>query len=296
MRPRVVAIPQRWLALQEVLMRARVPPLLLASVLALSACAGRASGPPALAYRLPDPTRVSYAVGDTALIEIDALGQSLTLEAKSVALYGVSFERAGDGIRATLDIEDLEAEINVPMAGPMRVDESIVSGGLVVMLGRRGDVTIVESPEVEEAASQFFSGPTIAHAFFPGLPGTVVRAGDNWVDTVAYSDAGETGEASQSSVLTYTVIGDTSVDGRSLLEIDFAGTSESRQTMDLQGVGIEQSMRLQVEGRMLWDLQRGLMFESETTSTGTGSVRIAVAPAPLPTRVQTRQRLRLEAP
>jgi len=280
-------------------MRPRVPIQLLcgaalAGSVALASCSAGSSAPPALAYRLPDPAQVVYAAADTLAIEINALGQTMTLDVGSTALYDVSFRRAAEGITATLRVRELQADVSLPMVGPMRVDEAIVEGDLVVTLDRRGRATILESPDVEEAASAFFAGPTIAHSFFPGLPGTAVRPGDSWVDTVAYAEDGDTGESSQRSITTYTVVGETAVEGRSLLEISLTGTSEMRQTMSLQGAEIRQETNLTVEGRVLWDLQSGLMFERETTSTGTGTVRAQVAPMPLPTRVQSRSRVRLQ--
>jgi hypothetical protein len=268
----------------------------LAGCLAAASCASGTPAPPALAYRLPDPTAVTYHAGDTLAIDIDALGQSLELRVGSTAEYGASFEREGNGLRVTLAVRDLSIDLDLPMVGPMRVDEEIVEGELVLALDRRGRVTILESPDVEEAASAFFAGPMIAQSVFPGLPGTAVQAGDSWVDTVTVAEDGDTGESSQRSITTYTVIGDTQVEGRTLLEIELEGTSELRQTMALQGAGIEQRTNLDVVGRVLWDMQRGLMFERETISTGTGTVRVAPAPAPLPTRVESRSRVRLELP
>ena len=279
-------------------MRARLPTRLLCTLVlpacvALAACATGAPAPPALAYRLPDPAEVSYAAGDTLSIEINALGQTLALTVNSTASYDVTFEDAADGVGVTLSLRDLEADVSLPMAAPLRVDEEIVQGDLVLALDRRGGVTILSSPVVEEAASPFFAGPTVAHSFFPGLPGTPVRAGDTWVDTVAYAEDGDTGESSQRAVTTYTLVGDTIVDGRSLLEIGFEGTQEMRQTMALQGADVEQETSMSVRGRLLWDQRRGLLFERETLSEGTGRVRIAAMPEPLPTRVQARSRLRL---
>jgi hypothetical protein len=262
---------------------------------AFAACATGSASPPALAYRLPDPANVTYSTGDTLVIEINALGQSLGLTVNSTAEYGVSFTRADDGVGVTLTVRDLVADVSLPMApGPLRVDEEIVQGDLVLLLDRLGGVTIVQSPEVEEAASAFFAGPTIAHSFFPTLPGTAVRPGDSWVDTVSYADEGDTGEVAQTSILTYTVVGERVVEGRSLLEITLEGTQEMTQNMALQGLEVRQQTNLNVQGRVLWDVQRGLMFEREAVSTGTGTVRIAAVPAPLPTRVETRSRARLQ--
>lgn len=282
-------------------MRARLPTRLptlggLVASVVLAACGTGTPSPPALAYRLPEPAQVQYAAGDTLRIEINALGQTLGLSVSSTAEYDVSFTDAPDGVGATLRVRDLVADVSLPMAGAMRVDEEIVQGDLVLALDRRGDVTILESPDVEEVASAFFAGPTIAHSFFPGLPGRAVAIGDSWVDTVSYSEDGDTGASSQRSVTTYTVLGDTLVDGRALLAIGVEGTQEMRQTMALQGADVEQETSMAVRGRVLWDLQRGLMFERTSVSEGTGRVRIAAMPEPLPTRVEARSRVRLRLP
>ena len=266
-----------------------------AASLALGACASGTAGPPALAYGLPDPPAVAYAAGDSLSIQISALGQTLELTMNATASYDVAFAPGtGDGVQATLSVRDLQAQVSLPMAGPMTVDEEIVQGDLVLALGPRGDVTILESPVVEEAASLFFAGPTIAHSFFPALPGTAVRPGDTWVDTVSYADEGDTGESSQRSVLTYTVLADSLVAGRSLVEIGFEGSEEMRQTMAFQGADMEMETSLTVEGRVLWDPERGLMVERESLSRGTGTVTIATMGTPLPTRVETRSRVRLQ--
>ena len=60
-------------------MRLRLPVLAVAS-LGLAACGG--GGPPSpagLAYDLPNPTTVTYVVGDTTNIDIDAGGQMLQM-------------------------------------------------------------------------------------------------------------------------------------------------------------------------------------------------------------------------
>jgi len=249
-----------------------------------------------MAYGLPDPRTISYVVSDTITIGIEALGQSLDLQVRSVATYALAFERAADRLRATLAIEDLDAEVSAPMGGPMRVDESVVSGSLVVDVDRRGDLAVVASPEVEEAAAAYFSGPQVAAALFPGVLGAVARQGDSWVDTVSSSETGDTGEASQQSILTYTVVGEVTEAGRTLLQVAFEGPSEMRQTMSMQGIDIEQSTDMALEGRLLWDVQRGLIQESETVGSGTGTVRISAMPGSLPTRVEIRQRVRSVLP
>lgn len=274
----------------------RVRPTRLPSAAALAitlgACATGGGAPPALAYRLPEPTRVTYAAGDTLSIEID-LGQAVELAVQTTAMYDLAFTSLSDGVGVTLGVRDLHVDVSLPMAAPMSLDDDIIDGDLVLELDRRGRVTILQTPEVEDAASPFLAGPAIANSFFPGLPGRAVRAGDSWVDTVAFAEDLDSGNASTRAITTYTVRGEAVVDGRSLLEIGLEGTQEMQQTLALQGLEVEQRTTLAVTGRVLWDLQRGLLHERETVSTGTGTVSIAIAPAPLPTRVEIRSHARL---
>jgi hypothetical protein len=259
----------------------------------VAGCGAGPSAPPSLAYRLPEPPEVSYAVTDTAVITIEALGQSLSLDVGSAAIYAVRFERAEEGVRVTLAVEDLSATVGVPMAGPMTFDESSVAGDLVFSLDRRGEVTVVSTPEVDEAARQLVPPEQMAHSFFPALPGTAVAAGDGWADTVAFESAQGGG---QRTILEYSVVGDTLVDALSLLHVRFAGTSELTQALSMQGTQLEQRTDLDLAGHVLWDLRRGLMFERVAHMSGTGTVRTPLLPAELPTRFDMRSRARLVPP
>jgi hypothetical protein len=269
--------------------------------IALAACGTGGGGPPALAYRLPTPAEASYDVLDTATIAIDALGQSLELEVGSEAVYRLAFARADDGVTVTLSVDDLAATVSVPMAGPIAVDESSISGDLVFTLDRRGDAELVAAPEIDAAAGQLLPPLQIANSFFPALPGSAVGPGDTWVDTISYAydgggavtNPGDAGAGTQLSILRYTAVGDTVVGGTPLLRIAFTGTSEISNTLSMQGAEIQQSTSLQLDGQVLWDLQRGIMFERRTTSTGTGRVRVAMLPSELPTRFQAVSRVRL---
>lgn len=256
----------------------------------LASCGGGPSTPPALAYRLPTEPEVSYVVGDTAVISIEALGQSLALDVASAAEYAVSFARADDGLSVTLRLEDLDATVAVPIAGPMTFDESSVTGDLVFTLGRRGEVSLVSMPEIDAAARQLVPIEQMAHSFFPALPGIAVAVGDRWSDTVAFESEGGGGER---TVLDYTVVGDTLVGGASLLHITFTGTSEMTQALSMQGTEIEQTTNLELDGHVLWDLQRGLMVERATHMNGTGSVQTPLLPARLPTRFDMSSSARL---
>jgi hypothetical protein len=89
------------------------------------------------------------------------------------------------------------------------------------------------------------------------------------------------------------VVGDTVVGGASLLHIAFSGTSATTQSLSMQGMQLEQSTDLAIEGHVLWDLQRGLMFERATRMNGAGSVQTPLLPTRLPTRFEMHSSARL---
>ncbi len=271
------------------LRRAFLPATLLAVA---TSCAPGSAGPPALAYRLPEPAAATYDVGDTMTVEVNALGQSLSLGVDMAAVYDLAFERSrDDAFQVTLGVQDLAAQVSVPMAGPIQLDESIVSGDLVFTVDRRGVARVTSTPEVASAGGQLLSPVGIAHTLFPALSGRAVAAGDGWVDTLSFEDP-VSGQTSH-SVLAYSVVGDTVVEGRSLTAIDFSGTASVSQETSLQGAEVSQTSDLQVKGRLLWDPRRGLIFRREATASGTGSVKAAALPAPLPTTIESRSVARL---
>ena len=278
---------------REAPVRARMSMLAILTTTATS-CAGGSSGL-VLAYRLPTPAEASYSVTDTAIVSIDAMGQSLEISVGSAGVYGVTFAPAEEGVTVTLSVDDLAASVALPIGAPMTFDESSVDGDLVFTLDERGNATVVSTPELAEPAGQLVPPGEVANSFFPALPGTAVAPGATWVDTTSFGDPDDASAASR-SIVTYTAVGDTVVDGRSLLAISFRGTSQVSQNLEMQGAQMQQTTDLQIEGGALWDARAGLMFERWTNATGTGSVRVNVLPAQLPTRFQSRSRVRLAQP
>jgi hypothetical protein len=260
--------------------------------LVVAACAG--GGPSGLGYGLPAQTEVTYTYTDTTIVSASFLGQNLEIAMRGAAEYGVVFNSAGDGVGVTLVVKELAASITMPFSAPVQLDESDVDGALVFSLDRRGNATVTSRPAVSEVASRMISGIGTAHTFFPGLPGAVVSTGDQWIDTVSYEGDAELGSMSELTILQYTIVGDTAVDGRSLLQIALTGTTELSGTMDVQGTPIALSSTVDVEGHVLWDARSGLMFEMVKTGAGRGSVEVAIAPQGLPIEVKLAQRARLQ--
>lgn len=263
----------------------------LATLAGLAACAG---GAPALEYGVPDPGDVRYSYGDTTVVSVSMMGQSLELRQQGVAAYAVTFAPTADGVDVTMRVTDLSGTISQPMGPPVSIDEDQVDGALVFSLDRRGNSVVAEQPKVALEASQLVSALALAHGFFPGLPGRTVAVGDTWTDTVSYEGAEGAGARSETAILHYAVAGDTAVAGRGLLRIDVEGVSESTGDFDVSGMAVRQSSEVEVDGHVLWDAEAGVMFERRTTSSGSGTVSLPITPNPIPIRVQSTRTIRLQ--
>ena len=101
---------------------------------------------------------------------------------------------------------------------------------------------------------------------FPRLPGGKLAVGDSWTDTVSTYLGGT--EAEKVVVYTYTLAGEASVNGRAHLRITVSGDgsiagSDPEMPSDLGG---------EENGFFLWDVERGLVAESEVSSNYEGSM------------------------
>lgn len=269
---------------------------LTALSLGLAACGGGGpSAPPGLAYGLPQSASVRYVSGDTATMDIDAGGQAMQARVTARTTLSAAFARAGEGVQVTMTVEDLDARVVNPMA-TVTADESEIDGPVVFTLDRRGVSTVVSQPVVGENAGQFFQPVIVAHGFFPRLPGRAAAVGESWTDTIRMEGAqGQGGSISSVMNVTYTVAGDTVVDGRSLVKIDLEGSSDTSAEGVTSGMDYTQTVAGSVTGWVLWDQQRNLMVESYQTTDGQGSMEISAAPFPLGVRVRGVSRVRLQS-
>ena len=274
-------------------MRPRISALAFAT-LALAACGSGAPEPVGMAFELPDPAVLDYVTGDTVRIDIDAGGQSLQARIATSAAVGVTFTRVDDGVQVSMAFDDFSGRLTQPMGGPQTADASDIDGPLLFTLDRRGHASRVTEPDLSGNAPQFLQPLALAHTFFPRVPGGPVPAGHTWQDTIRYD--GETGggqEVSAVSTLTYTVVGDTLVDGRSLLHVSAQGSTEQSARGTIAGQSFTQSIRGDLEGSYFWDLQRRLMVESVMDVDARGTMNVAIAPVPLSIRVRGQTETRL---
>lgn len=249
--------------------------------LALAACGGGAPAPPSLAYSLPDPADVTYVQGDTATMDIDAGGQSFRVALESVGTYAATFQRADDGLRVSMRIQDFHGRLTQPMQGPTAVDGSGIEGPLVFTMDRKGAATVVSMPTVSGPGTEMLFEPVaLVHSFFPRLPGGPVTTGTSWTDTTSFDGQAAGGTMNGTAVTTYTVSGDTVVAGRSLVRIAFEGTAteSSAGTIAEMDSDFTRTLESNVKGWVLWDANRHIMTEKHTELEGQGTMDIAMAP------------------
>lgn len=270
----------------------RHPATVLSALLLLTACGGGPPGPPALEHALPTTPAVVYGYENDAVIRVSLMGQNLQVSQEGDAELAVHFSEASGGLGVSLEVRSLAATLRQPMGAPVQVDEGAVRGPLVFTLDRLGRATVSQQPEVRPEASQMISPLGLAHTFFPTLPGRAVMPGERWVDTVSFEG---TGGDVEESVFTYTVLGDTVVDRRAVLQIGLQGSTRSTSTLEVGGMAVRQTSELDVTGHVLWDYQAGLMVESSQVGSGSGTVSVPIAPAPLPITIETTRRARLRA-
>lgn len=273
-------------------MRSRIT-LAIAVSLGLGACGGGPASPPGLAYGLPNPPTATYVSGDTVHMDFDVQGQSMQARVMSMSTFGATFARAADGIEVTMTVEDLNARMSNPAGPPASADEEDIEGPLVFTLDRKGEATVVSEPKVNQAGQQFFQPLLLAKTFFPRLPGRGMEPGASWTDTIRAEGPQGEGQVSLTSVITYTIVGDTTVEGSSMVRIDMEGTNESSASGVIAGMDFSQSASGTMSGWVLWDMSRGLMAESYSESDGRGTMDVSAAPYPLGMRIRQQSRVKL---
>jgi hypothetical protein len=250
---------------------------------ALAACAGPGEMSPGggLMYRVPDSPTLTYMAVSSQDISIDAGAMgSMTMAANSEATLDMAFSSGPAGVQVTTTFREVAASMSQPMGGSLSATESDIEGDLVFNLDGTGKGTVVSLPEVKGSAEQLVSPETFAYEFFPRLPGHAVDPGATWTDTIQYDVQTSQGDVSSNSVLTYTLVGDTVVDGKSLLHITYEGDADVVGSGLTEGMEVIQTFSGDVTGMFLWDPARGVMVAGESSQDMDGTVEVPAAGMP----------------
>jgi len=250
---------------------------------AAAACAGPGEMSPSggLMYRVPDAPNLTYVTEGSQDISIDAGAMgSMSMAATSEATLAIAFASSPGGVQVTTTFQDVSASMSQPMGGSITATESDIEGNLVFTMDGKGKGTIVSMPEVKGSAGQLVNPATFVHEFFPRLPGGAVEPGATWTDTIQYDLEMDEGDVSSNSILTYTLVGDTVVDGANLLHITYEGEADVVGSGMTEGMEVIQAFSGAVTGMFLWDPARGVMVAGESSQDMDGTVEVPAAGMP----------------
>ena len=237
--------------------------------------------PQELAYRLPSPPTATYHVSDTTRVAIGTPAGELEGRGTSSFTIAATFERVGEGLRVSGELTAFEGQSTDPMGGTTSLSRSSAGAGdLELMLGPEGVAEVVSGTlRSSGGALPIFADPY--EVMFPRLAGGEVVPGATWVDGLT-NYVGSGSEAERAADYTYTLVGDTVVDERRHLRIDFV--ADVRLTTLGAGSGMPPTMNGTETGFFLWDVGRGLptwtevvrSYEGATEVPGEGRVRFTI--------------------
>jgi len=264
----------------------------------LAACAGPGAVSPSggLMYQVPESPSVVYVVEGGQNINIDAgpMG-SMSMTSSSEAMLAMSFAAGANGVQVTTTFQELSVSMTQPMGGSLSASESDIVGDLVFTIDPKGEGTVVTLPETKGSAEQLVSPVSFVHEFFPRLPGGAVSPGETWTDSIQWEASTGDGDVSSSSVVTYTMVGDTVVDGLALLHITYEGEADVVGSGFTEGMEVLQAVSGDVAGMFLWDPARGLMVSGESSQDMDGTVEVpAAGMPPMPVSVSGSGTVRLQ--
>ena len=266
-------------------MRARVLFSIAAVAPFVLACGGGPGGgsaaPAALAFDVAAERTVSYAQSDTAVISVDAGGQMIDIQALSESVMDMTFTPSERGVQVSATWRELDATVSNPMGPAERVTADDVEGPVVFNMDRRGAANLVSTPTYRGSAGNMLSSSEVVHGFFPRLPGTPPTPGMTWTDTIAYEADEVAGPLTARTVMTYTVAGDTVVDGRTLLKVELYGSDTRTQEGVTSGMAFVQTTDGTLSGHFLWDLEQGMLHSQLTYADFTGTMDVDAVPFPL---------------
>ena len=244
------------------------------AMLATAGCAGPGSPSPAgrmLEYGVPSPPTATYHSADTIVSVASMPTGDMPTTMSTLTTLVLEFAPDPVGVRVTGSLAHLEGSVSNPMMGTVPLPTDGVAGTLEFVMDHRGKVEIISMPEIPAVGMQMSPQSNMVQPFFPPLPDGNLEPGTTWVDTTEVSPGMEFGgldaamDAKSTTVTSYTVVGDTVVDGRTFLHIALAAEVEVESTMDMGGVQLTQDMTGSSTGLLLWDTERGLFASGHTS-------------------------------
>lgn len=252
-----------------------------ACLLSLPAAAlGAQTAGGSLAYGVPGNPSATYHIADTLVTSMNIPTGAMEVTMSMSAALATTFASDPGGVLVTATPQALSMSIANPMMGSQTLEPE-TAGDLAFVLDSRGGVTVVSTFEIEGPTASTSAVAGMPYEMFPRLPGTAVQAGDSWVDTVTWSQEVPEANVTTTNVYTYTVAGDTVVDGRTLLRIEVAAEVEIKGTVDMGGMAVEQTMTGTEAGTTLWDASQGRFHSMQITRDYSGNMNSPMGAMPM---------------
>ena len=197
----------------------------------------------------------------------------------------VSISTAPGRIRVAGFVKSFEAIVSNPVTGDVPIGHDDVAGDVELVIDRRGIEKTESFPEFSGAAAPFAPLPALAWTLFPRLPADGTDPGSTWVDTVSTTAGWGGMETTLHSVNTYTLAGDTVMDGRVLTHIAVTSEVTMEQVMEDSEMRFAQTMEGSVDGLILWSPERRLVAYAEYQRDWWGTTRAGGEESLLDTRI-----------
>lgn len=250
----------------------------LVAVALLPACAsapagsGSATTAMALSYAVPTPATVGYTFVDSSSFHIQGgpIGD-IKADIGASGTADITYAMAGSDIEATIKVTDFAGSMhNSAMGGGPSATEADIQGDAVLTVTPRGVTTLKTLPTLTPNVQQVGVSNAFFRRFFVRLPGTSVRPGATWVDTVTVNEDGAT-RVNVVDIVTSTFVGDTVINARTVSLINTTSQRTVSVSGTNQGVEVAQKLTGTSTGRTLWDAQQNVLVERTETSELAGT-------------------------
>ena len=261
-------------------------------ILPAAACAGGPSAAPgpdagpttSLAYGVPSPPTALYHIEDSLVVDVSTPVGDMEVTTTMALTMNMVFGSDRTGIAAVGTVVGFNTLSTNSLTGARSADANDMSGPLALVLSRRGHVEIGAMPSLDSAVVNLSPFPGVAFDIFPRLPGRPVARGATWLDTVMWSVVDETSESATRTIYTYTLMGDTLVDGTTLLNIAVEGDIAMQTVEGVGDTRVDTRLAGSATGYVLWDPERSLPkysslhreLEGTNQMPGAGSVRMRI--------------------
>ena len=226
----------------------------LSALIAAATATSCAKPIPTLGYGLPSPPDAVYRIADSVEVEIDAPGGRWEVAGGYLMTLDMFFEADPRGMRARGIAESFEGSLSDPVG-----DLGDLDGTIELLANGGGVVDVMSFPRLFGLAAREVSLRGLPHDLFPRLPDDTWSPGDAWVDSVTWHTDQAEAEHHSVSIYSYSLVGDTVVDGRELLHI--AVSAELAMYTVSGGWGNHTTRRMtgSLTGFILWDPERRLV-------------------------------------